>query len=63
MATITASVGPGQTNNPVDVERVQEALVRHGKWLNGLRPPAVTGQFDQSTAAAIVAFQHVAAAS
>lgn len=60
--SITAPVGPGQTNDAADVRFVQEALVRHRRWLDGLPPPQVSGRFDPATAAAIVNFQRVAAA-
>lgn len=57
METITASVGNGGVNHPDDVRKVQALLVRHADWLAPLPAPAVTGNLDQSTAAAIVAFQ------
>lgn len=60
--SINAPVGPNQTNDPADVAFVQEALVRHRQWLDGLPPPQVTGRFDPATAAAILNFQRIAAA-
>jgi hypothetical protein len=41
---------------------VQQALLRHQRWLGGQRPPGPTGVFDAATATAIVAFQREAAA-
>ncbi len=57
MSSITGAVGPGQRNDPADVRRVQELLVRHQRWLAGRGAPAVTGRFDPGTAQAIVGFQ------
>lgn len=40
---------------------VQQALIRHRKWLHGAPPPQPTGRFDATTATAILAFQREAA--
>lgn len=57
MSTIKGAVGPGQRNDPADVRRVQELLVRHRQWLAGRGAPAITGRLDPVTAQAIVGFQ------
>ena len=51
--TVSAHVGPGQTNNPTDVELVQFLIVESLKLPNTLRikkpPPAITRTFDTIT--------------
>jgi hypothetical protein len=57
METITASVGRDGVNRPDDVRKIQGLLSRHADWFAPLPAPTVTGNLDEVTAAAIVAFQ------
>lgn len=57
MPEISAAVGPGAANTPADVRIIQDLLIRHQRWLNGVAAPQATGQFDAATAAAILGFQ------
>jgi N-acetylmuramidase len=57
MPDISAAVGPGAPNASADVTIVQNLLIRHRRWLNGVAAPQENGQFDQATAAAIIGFQ------
>jgi len=57
METITASVGRDGVNRPDDVRKIQGLLSRHAYWFAPLPAPTVTGNLDEVTAAAIVAFQ------
>jgi hypothetical protein len=61
MAGLNGDVGPNSVNNQADVAAVQTHLTRHAAWLASMQPPAVTGQFDSTTAAAIILFQKNAA--
>lgn len=62
MARIKERVGPKGPNKSEDVLLVQQRLNVHRLLLGGLRPPAATGQWNDETAAAILAFQREGAA-